>query len=250
VTDLRIYIGWDASQMRAWNVAQWSLLLEARGHAPEPRRLAMCELQAAGLYTRPTALRDGRLWDVLSDAPMSTGHAIARFFVPLLCAYDGWALFTDGDVLFRRDVTELFALADPQYAVQVVKHDHAPTSTIKMDGQAQTVYPRKNWSSVMLWNCGHAAHRRLTRQLLNTVPGRDLHAFCWLRDDEIGPLPVAWNWLVGSSPIDVTPALVHFTEGLPDQAGYEDVRYAASWWKIARYARYELPQATATAGVD
>jgi hypothetical protein len=235
---LRVFIGWDSAQIRAWNVAQWSAMLTVRGVALDIRRIAMAELQARGCYHRPTETRDGRLWDVLSEAPMATGHAIARFFVPLLCNHEGWALFTDGDVLFRRDVAELFALADPQYAVQVVQHAHVPTTTTKMAGQIQTAYPRKNWSSVVLWNCGHPAHAALTLDLLNTVPGRDLHRFCWLTDDRIGALPPEWNWLVGHSPPDIDPALVHFTDGLPDQAGYEHVAYAQDWWRVARYAGY------------
>lgn len=235
----RIFIGWDANQLRAWNVAWWSLLRACPLVALDVRRLARQELRARGLYTRHTAEIDGRRWDVVSEAPMATDHAIARFFVPHLCGHAGWALFTDGDVLFRRDVTELFALADPRYAVQVVQHKHIPATDTKMDGQLQTVYARKNWSSVVLWNCGHPAHKALTLTTLNELPGRDLHRFCWLADGQIGALPVAWNWLVGHSPAAVDPAIVHFTDGLPDQAGYEATSFAEEWWAAARVAGYQ-----------
>src|SRR5204863_5479284 len=119
-------------------------------------------LVARGLYTRPTReSAHGGYWDLLSDAPMSTAHAIARFLVPTLCDHEGWAVFCDGDVLVRADLARLFALADPRYAVQVVPHHYAPADAVKMDGQAQTIYPRKNWSSVMLLHCGHPANRAL-----------------------------------------------------------------------------------------
>lgn len=85
----------------------------------------------------------------------------------------------------------------------------------KMDGQLQTDYPRKNWSSVVLWNCDHPANKELTIEVLNTWPGRDLHAFKWLKDEEIGNLPVEWNYLVGVTTEPVKPKLAHFTLGGP-----------------------------------
>src|SRR5690606_28435707 len=112
-------------------------------------------------------------------------------------AENQWALFCDFvDMMFLADPSELFSLADDRYAVMVVKHNHVPTEKKKMDNQAQTVYQRKNWSSVILWNIAHPANARLTIDMVNTLPGRDLHRFCWLEDDEIGELPAAWNHLV------------------------------------------------------
>ncbi len=251
MTPLKVFIGWDPREQRAWCVADLSL----RSHAScalDIRRLAMPELVAKGLYTRPTgpgrvvngpgSTVESAYWDDISDAPMSTGHAIARFLVPYLCGYEGLALFCDGDVLFREDVAMLFALADPQYAVQVVQHHYAPTETTKMDGQAQTIYRRKNWSSVVLFHCGHPANRALTLELVNTVPGRDLHRFCWLDDADIGPLPARWNLLVGHSAYDRDAALVHFTAGVPDMAGYEHQPYATEWRRVARAAGIRIPE--------
>jgi hypothetical protein len=242
----KIVIGWDAREMIAWNVAQNSLRnTVVRRSNVIIDRLDVAHLRALGWYWRPTEERDGRLWDVISEAPMSTGHAIARFLVPALCGYHGWALFTDGDVLFRSDVTELFALADERYAVQVVQHHHAPVTTTKMDGQVQTIYPRKNWSSVMLLNCGHPANRALTLQLVNSVPGRDLHRFCWLEDDLIGALPERWNALIGHSDINGPVSIAHFTEGTPDMPGYERQPFADEWRAVAKRCRYKLPEVAA-----
>ena len=226
-----VFVGWDEKEIEAFDVAVSSLRSKSRENITV-QRLAMRDLQIAGLYERPTISKNEKLVDLISDAPMSTGHAIARFFIPHMMNHRGWALFTDGDVLFRKDVSKLFKLADHKFAVMVVPHNYAPKNTVKKDGDVQTQYQRKNWSSVMLWNCGHPANKKLTLELLNTAPGRDLHRFCWLKDSEIGFLPDSWNWLAGHSTSE-DPAIVHFTEGLPNVVGYENYPYAEEWKEAA-----------------
>lgn len=239
-----VFLGWSAQEMRAYVVAETSL--QARcGHAASVRRL--CRLMLLNWYTRATETRDGRLWDVLSGAPMSTDHAIARFFVPFLMRYQGWALFADSDILVRDDVRALFALADPKYAVMVVRHAPLLEEGTKKDGAAQQAYPRKNWSSVMLWNCGHPSNHALTPDVLNAWPGRDLHAFRWLRDEEIGELPARWNALVGVQPLPENPAIVHYTLGTPDLPDHERDPYADEWYAVARVAGYGLSMEAVTA---
>ncbi len=225
-----IWIGYDPLEHEAYKVAVGSLIEHYRGDEPlDLRALDMRELVAQGFYRRPLEERNGRPWDVLSAAPMSTTHANARFFIPRL-KRGGLALFTDGDVLFRGDVDELFRMADPRYAVQCVKHKTIfDAAAPKKGGAEQTLYRRKNWSSVVLWNLDHPAHVRLTDQLLNGAPGRDLHAFCWLEHYEIGELPAEWNYLVGASPFIEDPKLAHFTLGVPSVAGYESCQFADEW---------------------
>lgn len=235
----RVFIGWDPNEMRACAVAKFSAKVRSTVLLAI-EQLTLLELQAKGLYRRPTETRERGYWDVISAAPMATQHAVSRFLVPSLCGFAGWALFVDGDVLVRRDLGELFALADPMCAVQVVQHRYEPTEDVKMAGHQQTRYARKNWSSVMLFNCGHPSNRQLTVDLVNTLPGRDLHRFCWLDDDEIGALPAVWNHLVGHSPADEDAAIVHFTEGIPDMPGYEHVAYSDEWYSMARACSYHL----------
>jgi hypothetical protein len=165
---------------------------------------------------------------------MATEFAITRFLVPQLARAD-WAIFCDGDFLWRDDVARLAALADPRFAVMVVPHDYTPTEAVKMDGQIQTSYARKNWSSLMLWNCRHPAHAALPG-LVNRWAGRRLHGFEWLDDREIGTLPEAWNWLEGHSRPAIDPRAVHFTRGTPDMAGYAGVDYADEWREVLRAA--------------
>jgi lipopolysaccharide biosynthesis glycosyltransferase len=231
------WIGFDPREAAAFAVCKSSI--RRRTFAPLPVRGVVLEhLRFRGLYYRPTERRDGRLWDVISDAPMSTEFAIARFLVPHL-AGSGWALFLDSDMLVRANLAELFEQADPSKAVYVVKHKHEPPPGEKMDGQAQVRYARKNWSSAMLFNCDHPANRKLTVELINTVPGRDLHRFCWLKDREIGKLHPEWNYLVGHTklPRSRTPKIVHWTEGLPFMPGYENTEYASEFWaELQRWA--------------
>src|SRR4051812_7824126 len=163
--------------------------------------LVLQDLISLGMYTRPMERRPSAadrpiMWDVISDAPQSTEHANSRFFVPHL-AKTGWALFCDGDVMFRGNVKNLFDQLDPAKALYCVHHTHEPTSTIKMDGQTQSQYNRKNQSSVMAFNCDHPANKALTLKVLNNTPGRDLHCFMWLEDAQIGHLDQCWNHLVG-----------------------------------------------------
>lgn len=222
-----IWIGFDPRETDAFAVARHSI--ERHCNTPIPvKGVVLTDLRNGNLYDRPTSRREGRLWDDISDAPMATEFACSRFLVPIL-AKSGWALFLDADMLVRRDIARLFALADPSKAVMVVKHDHQPPEGVKMDGQAQTRYARKNWSSVMLFNCDHPANRALTVELVNSVPGRDLHRFCWLEDGQIGELPAEWNYLVGHTDGVEDPAIVHFTDGVPSMAGYEDCEFADEW---------------------
>src|SRR4051812_46153744 len=149
------------------------------------------------------------MWDVISDAPMSTQHANARFLVPHL-AKTGWALFMDGDMMVRGNLTKVLDGIDSSKAVYCVKHVHEPPVGVKMDGQSQTRYSRKNWSSFLLWNVEAEANKRLTLEMINTLPGRDLHRLCWLEDDEIGELGPEWNFLIGHTDPSVNPKVVHF----------------------------------------
>lgn len=223
----RVFIGFDQRTPLVYWVASRSLLnTSTHKYGAEP--IVLSEMLHRRLLWRPSWEIEGQMTDFLSDAPMSTEFAISRFLVPFLCR-DGWALFTDHDVVFLGDVDELFALADPRFAVMVVKHEMAPTGEFKMGGQRQVPYSRKNWSSVVLWNCAHPAHLRLSLSMLNQYPGDLLHRFCWLRDSEIGTLPPQWNWLVNAQPKPEGVKLAHFTLGGPWIDGWEPALHDEIW---------------------
>lgn len=204
---LPVFLGYDPREKVAYDVAVHSL----RRHASRP-----LNIRAIGSsdIDRPILKRGGQLYCPISQAPMSTEFAISRFAVPFL-HQEGWALFADCDILAVADVAELFAMADDRYALMVVKHDYKPKEAVKMDGQVQTQYDRKNWSSVILWNCSHPAHDALTVDDLENRKGLDLHRFFWLSDDQIGALPLKWNWLAGVSESVNDLGVIHYTLGGP-----------------------------------
>ena len=243
-----ICIGYDPREHHAYEVAE----LSTRHFAPPNTLILPVELdqlRRAGLYYRPTSVRDGRLWDDISGAYMSTEFAISRFLSIIVAQQTialvkdetlrsiknvKWVMFMDCDVMVRKPLEPLFDLANsPELsskAVICVQHYHNPPEGVKMDGQQQSRYSRKNWSSVMLLNPSHPQNvERLTPELVNVVPGRDLHNFCWIDDDQIGAIPADYNWLVGHSSPDIDPTIVHFTEGIPTMEGYENVAYADEW---------------------
>lgn len=223
-----IWIGWDPREVEAFDKTRRSIL--SRLSEPIPvHQLRLEALKDKGLFRRPMEVRGNVTWDLISNAPCATEFSISRFLVPSLSS--GWSLFLDCDMLARADLVELFELADPSKAVMCVKHNYVPATMLKMDRQLQTFYARKNWSSVMLFNGDHPANQLLTVDLVNLMPGRDLHRFCWLDDEEIGELPPEWNWLVGYSDLTLDPKLVHFTDGVPLLPGYENVPFADEWRK-------------------
>jgi hypothetical protein len=227
MSPLRIFIGYDPREAAAYRVCIASL----REHTSVPLDIAPvnCRLLSP-LYNRPHSRRAGVLWDDISDAPMSTEFSLARFMVPHV-ARRGPALFVDCDFLFRADVSVLFELFDPRYAVQVVKHEVTHREGEKMDGQKQTSYARKNWSSLMLMNCDY----HLAPDYVNAARGLTLHQLDWAEPYGIGELPREWNYLANVSPPLDNPAAVHFTLGTPDMPGYENAygRFGDEWREYA-----------------
>jgi len=211
---IRIFIGFDARETAAYHALCQSII----AHASVPVAF--------------TPLHVDHLGGILTRAPdplQSTDFAFSRFLTPYLCDFAGWALFMDCDMIMLDDVAKLWALRDPRYAVQVVKHEHDPAETTKFLGQPQTRYAKKNWSSVMLFN--NERCRALDRDTVNSASGLELHQFRWLRSDaEIGELPARWNFLVGYDAPRDDVALLHYTTGGPYFDEYRDVPYADSWF--------------------
>lgn len=167
----------------------------------------------------------------------SNDFAFSRFLVPWICNYHGWAVFTDCDMIVRDDPAKLWALRDDDFAVKVVKHNHVPVEEEKYLGNTQTKYKRKNWSSVMLMNCGHPAMRCLTPDFVNTADGLYLHQFRFIEDEEIGDLPKTWNHLVGYDRFRNDAKLIHYTTGGPYFDEYRDCDYHQDWFKERELSR-------------
>ena len=214
---MKIFVGWDSREDIAYQVCKHSIVSKQPNAEVIPLR--QNDMRASNLYWR----------DV--DKLASTEFTFTRFLIPELMNFNGWALFMDCDMILTTDIKELFDQADDRYAVMCVQHDYTPREGVKMDGQKQTVYPRKNWSSVMLINCGHPSNRVLDRELVNDpeIGGAYLHRFSWLKDEEIGELDHTWNYLVGVyNDIDI-PKLIHYTEGGPWFENYRNCEFHQLW---------------------
>ena len=215
-----VFVGYDTREDIAYQVCEFSIKRFNANVAITP--LVQHELRQKKIYWREI------------DKLASTEFTFTRFLVPHLMNFKGWALFIDCDIVFLEDVNNLFSLADDRYAVMCVKHEFNPKPGLKMDGQVQTVYPRKNWSSVVLWNCAHPSNEKVTVDSVNNpnFDGAYFHRFSWLKDEEIGELPCDWNWLVGwYKKDDGVPRAIHYTEGGPWFKNYRNCEFNQDWKK-------------------
>ena len=214
---MKVFVGYDPREDIAYQVCKHSIV--RRQPNAEVRPLIQRDLRDSGWYTRP------------EDKLASTEFTFTRFLVPELMNFKGWAVFMDCDMILTTDIKELFDQADDQYAVMCVQHDYTPKEGIKMDGQRQTIYPRKNWSSVVLFNCGHPSNAALTQDLVNNpeLNGAYFHRFSWLNDEEIGSLDHTWNYLVGVYDDMEKPNLIHYTSGGPWFENYRDCEFHDLW---------------------
>ena len=216
---LPIYIGYDPNETVAYHTLAHSIL--RRSSIPVTIAPLM-RSQLQGLYTRPRG------------ATESTEFSLTRFLVPALSQYRGWSLFMDCDMLCRADVAALASLTESagDKAVLVCQHDYVPKTERKFLDQVQTRYPRKNWSSLMLFNNARCA--ALTPQYVNGASGLELHRFAWLDDALIGDLPLEWNWLVGEYAHNPDAKIVHYTIGGPYFEEYRGCDYAEEWFEENR----------------
>ncbi len=211
---IKWFIGYDPVESGTWGVMAHSL----HRHSSMPISLVPVSLKnVEGILTRER------------NPLQSNEFSFSRFLVPWMCNYEGWAVFTDCDMIVRDDPAKLWAIRDDKYAIQCVHHNHIPVEEKKYLGNTQTKYSRKNWSSVMLMNCSKL--KMLTPEFVNSADGLDLHQFNFLDDSEIGILPKAWNHLVGYDRFDINAKLVHYTTGGPYFKEYANCDYHQDWWK-------------------
>jgi len=237
-----IVLGWDSREKAAYEVCKHSI----EKHTTSPHRIIPLyhkELRRQGYFQRPWEIESltGNFRDLMDGRPFSTEFSHTRFLTPLLMKYKGWALFADCDMIFRCNIKEIFECTNDQFAVMCVKHRQKITKSEKMDGSPQLDYYRKNWSSFVLWNCGHHANKFLTKEIVNTATGGWLHSFGWLQDHEIGSLPDTYNWIAESSPGNIEPKVIHYTTGGPWFDNHRDVMFSEEWWKYYRSFNTDLP---------
>lgn len=218
-----IFIGYDPREAVAYHVCSNSIVRQVS----QPVSLNPLALRNLGFYVEKHT--DG-----------SNHFIYSRFLVPHLMEYRGWAIFMDGDMLLRDDISKLWNLRDPEKAVMVVKHDYQTRMTEKYLGSKNENYPRKNWSSVVLWNCEHPANRTLTSDFVQGATGAQLHRFSWLDDSLIGEIPKVWNWLPDEFGANPDAKLLHFTLGTPCFHEFATVPMADEWHRERMLMDYSL----------
>jgi len=193
-----VFIGYDPKEAICYSVASHSLIR----NSSTPLSINPLKLSLLTEYK-----------ETHNDS--SNEFCYSRFLVPYLCNYTGWAIYMDCDVIVNTDITELWNLKDFYKDVQVVKHDYKTRMPVKYLGAKNEDYPRKNWSSVILWNCSSFPNRKLTPEFIQQSSGSELHRFSWLNDDRVGALPKEWNWLSDEYGVNNSAKIVHYTLGAP-----------------------------------
>ena len=207
-----VYIGYDPREAIAYHTCVNSIIR----NSSQPVAIVPVALNLFGEYTETHT--DG-----------SNHFIYTRFLVPYLQDYAGHAIFIDGDMIVRGDIAELWNMRDPTSDVQVVKHDYKTRMPVKYLGAKNENYPRKNWSSVILWNCASFPNRKLTPDFVQHSTGSFLHRFSWLDDARIGELPPEWNWLPDEYGPNADAKLLHYTLGTPCFKEFADTPQGNEW---------------------
>ena len=217
----RIYIGYEEREHDAYRVCKHSIEL-------------LSVLKPVKLKSQ-TIPEYNRNW----GEPQSTDFTFTRFWVPYLSSFTGYSIFVDCDFLFKSNPMNLAQYINPDLAVSVVQHpSYNPNTEVKMDGVAQHRSYRKNWASLMIFNNEHPSNKILTPKYLNNhKPGLDFHHFSWLKDKEIGSIPLEWNCLDGYYHLE-NPKAIHYTDGGPWFEGkYQDTMYSKEWKTMWAYVK-------------
>ena len=224
---IRLFIGYDPREAVVYHVCVNSVIRQAS----QPVAITPLALKNLGQYVERH--KDG-----------SNQFIYSRFIVPELMGFHGWALYIDGDMLLRADIAELWNLRDESKAVLCVHHEYKTKMHEKYLGAKNQDYPRKNWSSVVLWNCGHAANRRLSSQFVQQATGAQLHRFTWLEDELIGTLPKVWNWLPDEFGANPKAKLLHWTLGAPCFHEFADAPMAEEWHRERKLTDFSVQRET------
>ena len=220
---ISIFIGYDPREAVAYHVCTNSIIRQS----------------SQPVSITPLALNV--LKDYKETHTDGSNHFIySRFLVPHLMNYQGWAIFMDGDMLLRDDINKLWELRDESKAVQVVKHEYKTRLTEKYLGAKNEDYPRKNWSSVILWNCSHPANAVVTPEFVQSATGAQVHRFTWLDDSLIGELPIVWNWLPDEFGANSDAKLLHYTLGTPSFHEFATTPMGDEWHKERIFTDYCL----------
>ena len=116
-------------------------------------------------------------------------------------------------------------------AVYCVQHKFLKCNNVeKMDGRKQEWYPRKNWSSLMIFNNSHPDIKKLSPENINIKSPKWLHRMNWTTDENIGCVPKSFNYLIYYYYDNPDPKAVHYTVGIPTYEQTRDCQYSEDWF--------------------
>ena len=216
-----IFLGYDPREAIVYHTCTNSIIRTAT------QPVSLCPLALSLLNDYDEGTTDG-----------SNDFIYSRFLVPSLMEYKGWAIFMDGDMILRDDIAKLWAMRDDSKAVMVVKHDYKTKMKKKYLGAPNEDYPRKNWSSVIMWNCAHPANKVVTPEFVQDSTGAQLHRFTWIDDNDIGSLPIEWNWLPDELGPNDNAKLLHYTLGAPSFHEFAKTPMGTDWHEERIYTEY------------
>ena len=217
---LKIFIGYDLEKEDCYNVCRFSLL----------KRTNDVEIIRIG-----NSILSNDIWYREKNNLETTEFSICRFLTPFLSEYKGISIFMDDDFLWRCDIKNIVDYFDPSKAVMVCQHDYVPKYTTKWLNNKQTVYEKKNWSSLMMFNNEHPDCLKLSVENVNEQTGLWLHQFKWT--DNVGAIPLSYNFLVGEYEKSNNINAFHFTNGCPIFDDCKTQDFAEEW--LNDYSSYK-----------
>ena len=235
MSNLTIFVGWDSNEAIAADVLMYTID-KYKSRPVDFFLLKQQELRDKGLYTREL------------DKKASNEFSMTRWLTPYLNRQlfpnNRYALFLDCDFVFTGDIYRIFDYKEDA-SINVVKHEYVPKSTTKMKDssgkvQAQKNYPRKNWSSFVLYDCENPIVHKLTLEVVNSESPMVLHRFMLFDDKDVGgfnywtkvdgqKIPLL-NHLAGEykQPTEL-PLSIHLTLGIPTIHTAVESAYSKEW---------------------
>lgn len=231
---ITLYIGYDSSnygQELAFEVCKRSILRFNKN-------INIVKLDKKDLQNKKIYLRT-------NDNDASTEFTYTRFLIPFLNNYEGYAIFCDSDFIWRCNLNDIKQFFNKAKAVSCVQHEYKKcNNNLKMDGLKQEWYPRKNWSSLMIFNCSHPDCKNLSINTIANQTPKWLHRMEWTTDNNIGSIPKTYNYLLGYYNDIDEPKAVHLTDGGPwhndwyNNNIFKNDKYEIEWKRYLNY--YEI----------
>lgn len=219
---IKIFIGYDKRESIAYHTLTQSII------------------EKSSVPVSITPLKLSNLLSIYNreDNKGTTEFSLTRFLVPFLSNFNGYSIFMDCDMVCNIDISEVLSVIEnqPNKSVYVCQHDYKSVVNLKATGKNEN-YPRKNWSSFMIFN--NSLCKNLTPEYVNSATPSDLHRLIWANEN-IGSLPLEYNWLVGEYDKIHNPKILHYTLGTPCFIEYKNSDYSQEWFEMFKKTTHPI----------